>query len=132
MRRGADARKDGAMMRAEARPREVVSFGPFSLVEGQRLLTRNGAPVELGARALDILLTLLSSPNEVVGKKELLARVWPDVIVEESSLRYHIAALRRVLGDGKDGVRYIATMAGRGYCFVAQVSRASDPSAVVT
>lgn len=103
-------------------------FGPFSLVESERFLTKEGVPVELGARALDILIVLLSRANEIVDKKELLARVWPNVFVEEGSLRYHIASLRRALGDRKDGARYIATMAGRGYCFVAPVSRSSDQS----
>ena len=83
--------------------------------------------MELGARALDILIALTSTPNEVVSKKDLMARVWPDVTVEEGSLRFHMASLRKALGDGKDGARYITTLAGRGYCFVAPVSRASDP-----
>ena len=106
-----------------APPREVISFGPFRLVTSERLLTREGAPVELGARALDILIALVSCPNEVVSKKDLLAQVWPDVTVEESSLRFHIASLRKALGDGKSGARYITTLAGRGYCFVAPISR---------
>src|SRR5262249_12331828 len=54
-----------------------------------------------------------------------LARVWPDVTVEEGSLRFHMASLRKALGDGKDGARYITTLAGRGYCFVAPVLRAT-------
>jgi predicted ATPase/DNA-binding winged helix-turn-helix (wHTH) protein len=103
--------------------RDLVSFGPFRLSTGERLLIRDGAPVELGGRALDILIALVSASNEVVSKKDLLSRVWPDVTVEESSLRFHIAGLRKTLGDGKDGARYIATLAGRGYCFVAPVSR---------
>jgi len=106
--------------------RDVVSFGPFSLVASERLLTKDGVPIELGARSLDILIALLSCPNEVFNKRDLLARVWPDVTVEESSLRFHIAGLRKALGDGKDGARYITTLAGRGYCFVAPVSRSSD------
>ena len=106
--------------------REIVSFGPFSLVASERLLTKEGAPVELGARALDILIALVSTPNEVVSKRDLLSRVWPDVTVEESSLRFQVAGLRKALGDGKDGARYITTLAGRGYCFVAPVSRSSD------
>lgn len=81
--------------------------------------------MELGARALDILIVLLSTPNEVVSKKDLMSRVWPDVTVEEGSLRFHMASLRKALGDGKGGARYITTLAGRGYCFVAPVSRAS-------
>jgi predicted ATPase/DNA-binding winged helix-turn-helix (wHTH) protein len=77
----------------------------------------------LGSRALDILIVLISAPNEVVSKKDLMSRVWPDVIVEEGSLRFHMASLRKALGDGKDGARYITTIPGRGYCFVAPVLR---------
>ena len=75
----------------------------------------------------DILIALISTPNEVVSKKDLMSRVWPDVTVEEGSLRFHMASLRKALGDGKDGARYITTLAGRGYCFVAPVSQASRP-----
>jgi predicted ATPase/DNA-binding winged helix-turn-helix (wHTH) protein len=82
--------------------------------------------VELGARALDTLVVLVSSPNEVMSKRDLLARVWPDTIVDEGSLRFHIASLRKVLGDGDEGSRYIATVAGRGYCFVAPISRSNE------
>src|SRR5262245_13463094 len=107
------------MMTPAAQSRDVVSFGPFSLVASERLLTKACAPVELGARALDILIALVSRPNEAISKKDLLAQVWPDVTVEESSLRFHIAGLRKALGDGQNGARYITTLAGRGYCFVA-------------
>jgi predicted ATPase len=79
--------------------------------------------VELGARTLDLLIALVSRPNEAIGKSELLALVWPDVIVTEGSLRFHVASLRKVLGDGEDGRRYITTLSGRGYCFVAAISR---------
>jgi len=94
-------------------------------------LTEDGVPVVLGARTLDTLIALASRPNEVVGKRELMAEVWPDVTVEEGSLRFHIAGLRKALGDGKDGARYIATLAGRGYCFVAPVTRSGNAAAVV-
>lgn len=104
----------------------MISFGPFSLVVSERLLMKDGVPVELGARTLDTLIALVSRPNEVIGKRELMAEVWPDVIVEEGSLRFHIAGLRKAMGDGRDGARYIATLAGRGYCFVAPVSRSAD------
>ena len=110
-------------MTPTAQARDAISFGPFSLIAGERLLTRDGAPVELGARALDVLITLVSRPNEVVSKKDLLDRVWPDVTVEESSLRFALAGLRKALGDGQDGARYITTLAGRGYCFVASLAQ---------
>ena len=87
---------------------DVLSFGPFRLVASERLLTKDGVPVELGARTLDLLIALVSRPNEIVSKKDLLARIWPDVTVEEGSLRFHIAALRKALGDGQGGARYIS------------------------
>ncbi len=87
--------------------------------------------MELSARALDILIALLSRPNEVVSKNDLLARVWPDATVEEGSLRFHIVNLRKALGDGKDGARYITTLTGRGYCFVAPISRSSDQDQIL-
>jgi predicted ATPase/DNA-binding winged helix-turn-helix (wHTH) protein len=117
-------------MDAATQARDVISFGPFSLIASERLLTKGGAPIELGARALDILITLASSPNEAVSKRDLMARVWPDVTVEEGSLRFHMTSLRKALGDGKDGARYITTLAGRGYCFVAPISRPKEPAVV--
>ena len=113
------------------RPREGFSFGPYNLLVRERLLTKDGVPVELGARALDILIALISQPNEPIGKSQLIAKVWPDVTVEESSLRFHIAGLRKALGDGQDGARYITTLAGRGYCFVSPVTHLSDANPVV-
>src|SRR3954468_21932023 len=111
------------MATTAAQTDDGLSSGPFRLIASERLLARGGVPVELGARAFDILMVLISKPNEVVDKKDLMSRVWPDVTVEEGSLRFHMASLRKALGDGKDGARYIATLAGRGYCFVAPVSQ---------
>jgi predicted ATPase/DNA-binding winged helix-turn-helix (wHTH) protein len=98
-------------------------FGPFHLIASERLLMRGTEAVALGGRAFDVLIALIERAGEVVGHRELFKRVWPDVIVEESSLRVHIAGLRRALGDGRDGARYIANAPGRGYCFVAAVQR---------
>ncbi|WP_407160186.1 ATP-binding protein [Bradyrhizobium sp. STM 3557] len=80
-------------------------------------------PQRIGSRALDILIALVEHAGTVVSKAELIARVWPRVTVDESALRAHIKGLRRVLGDGQDGARYITNVAGRGYCFVAPVAR---------
>jgi predicted ATPase/DNA-binding winged helix-turn-helix (wHTH) protein len=114
---------------------DVLTFGPFTLKPRERLLLRGAETVDMSARAFDILATLATSPNEAVGKKELLARVWPDMTVGEGSLRFHMANLRKALDDGRDGARYIATLPGRGYCFVATVARglrgtvrSSDPA----
>jgi DNA-binding winged helix-turn-helix (wHTH) protein len=57
----------------------------------------------------------------------LMSRVWPNVTIEEDNLRVHMAGLRKALGDGRDGARFIVTLAGRGYCFVAPVSRTNSP-----
>jgi predicted ATPase/DNA-binding winged helix-turn-helix (wHTH) protein len=102
---------------------EIISFGPFNLVVSERLLTRDGVPIALSARALDILIILLSQPNEVITKEQLLERVWPNITVEEGNLRYHIAGLRKAIGDGKSGVRYIETLPGQGYSFIGPVLR---------
>jgi predicted ATPase/DNA-binding winged helix-turn-helix (wHTH) protein len=106
---------------------EVVAFGPFRLYAARRLLEKSGSPLHLGARALDILIVLVERAGEVVSKKTLLARVWPDVTVDVGSLRFHMATLRRALGDGQLGARYVSTLSGRGYCFVAPVSRLNGP-----
>ncbi|MCP3401700.1 winged helix-turn-helix domain-containing protein [Bradyrhizobium sp. CCGB20] len=108
---------------------DAVSFGPFSL--RSRLLERNGAPVKLGSRAMDILRLLLSRAGEVVPKNEILAYAWSGLAVEEISLRVHVAELRKVLGDGKDGARYITNVPSRGYCFVAPVQRGERNAAPV-
>lgn len=114
------------MVIASSATRERLSFGPFKLLVGERLLIKADEPVELGARALDLLIVLASSPSEVISKKDLMSRVWPGVLVEEGNLRVHMSDLRKALGDGRDGVRYITTLPGRGYCFVAPVFRGGD------
>jgi predicted ATPase/DNA-binding winged helix-turn-helix (wHTH) protein len=109
--------------------RELLSFGPFSLSASERLLTRDGVAINLSSRALDLLIRLVAHPNEPMGKRELLAEIWPDQTVGEASLRFHMANLRKALGDGQGGARYITTLSGRGYCFVAPVSRATPETA---
>src|SRR5947209_16335746 len=99
----------------------AISFGPFRLLPTQRLLLEGDQPVRLGSRAFDILATLLERASEVVGKEELIARAWPKTFVEDANLKIQISALRRALGDGQGGNRYIATIPGRGYNFVGPV-----------
>ncbi|USW03102.1 winged helix-turn-helix domain-containing protein [Pseudomonas pergaminensis] len=103
------------------------AFGPFRVVPGKRLLTKDGAALDIGGRALDLLIALLERPGRVVSKRELISLVWPDIIVEEGSLRFHMTGLRRILGDGEDGARYINTQVGVGYAFVAPMERAARP-----
>ncbi|MDY0746352.1 winged helix-turn-helix domain-containing protein [Paucibacter sp. R3-3] len=104
----------------------AFGFGPFSLYVSQKLLLAGGQPVRLGSRAFDLLVSLIERAGEVVTKDELAAIVWPRTIVEESSLRVHVAALRKALGDGQGGTRYIVNKPGRGYSFVAPVRRLSS------
>jgi len=99
----------------------AISFGPFRLLPAQQLLLEGEAPVRLGSRALDILAALVENPAELVSKNDLIARVWPDTFIDENTLRVHIAGLRRALGDGQPGRRYLANVPGRGYRFVAPV-----------
>jgi predicted ATPase/DNA-binding winged helix-turn-helix (wHTH) protein len=116
----------------------IISFGPFRLFPKSRLLEKDGAPVHVGGRALDILIFLAERAGEVVDKRELVKRVWADVNVDEGSLRFHITALRKVLGDkglgdkglgdGGGGARYVVNVPGRGYCFAAPLVRGA-PSA---
>ncbi len=111
----------------------IVSFGPFRLSAAERSLLRDEEPVAIGGRALDILVDLVEHAGEVLSRKQLIERVWPDVIVEEASLRVHLFNLRKALGDGKDGARYITNIPGRGYSFVAPVKRSArrQPAAPV-
>ena len=90
----------------------AISFGPFRLVAAQRLLLEGDKPVRLGSRAFDILAALVERAGEVVGKEELIARAWPQTFVEEANLKIQISALRRALGDGQGGHRYVATVPG--------------------
>src|SRR5712691_2921241 len=106
-----------------------ISFGAFRLLSQQRLLLEGDKPVRLGSRALDLLSALVERPGELVGKDELMARAWRDTFVEEGNLKFQIGALRRALGDGRGGRRYIATSPGQGYRFVAPVSVAQAPAA---
>jgi predicted ATPase/DNA-binding winged helix-turn-helix (wHTH) protein len=99
----------------------AVSFGPFRLLATQRLLLEGDTPVRLGSRAFDILAVLVERAGEVVGKEELIARAWPQTVVEESNLKVQVSALRRALGDGQGDHRYIISVPGRGYNFVAAV-----------
>jgi predicted ATPase/DNA-binding winged helix-turn-helix (wHTH) protein len=100
-------------------------FGPFQLLPAARRLLRNGVTLRLGAHALDILVALVESAGEAVGKDKLIAHAWPDASADDTALRAHVAALRRVLGDNGDDVRYITSIPSRGYCFTAVVHRGS-------
>ena len=107
------------------------TFGPFRFHPARHLLLEGETLVRLGSRALEILAALVERPGELVTKDELTARVWPNTIVEESNLKVNVAALRRALGEGRPGRRYIATVSGRGYRFVAPVELSEPGSSPV-
>jgi len=98
-----------------------LKFGPFEVSIGERLLRREGMVLPLGGRALDLLIYLAERRGEVISKRELMDQVWRDVTVEEGSIRVHVSAIRKALGDGQFGNRYIANIRGRGYAFVGAV-----------
>ena len=107
---------------------DTISFGPFRLIPSLGLLLEGNTALHVGNRALTILQILVERAGKVVDKRELVHLVWPDTFVEEANIRVHVAALRRALGDGQNGARYIVNIPGRGYSFTAAVSILSEPT----
>jgi DNA-binding winged helix-turn-helix (wHTH) protein len=100
-----------------------ITFGGFRLLLPQRLLLQGNRRVRLGSRALETLVVLLEEPGALISKRRLMQRIWPGMVVAEGTLRVHVAALRKALGDGHFGIRYIENITGHGYRFVAPVTR---------
>src|SRR6516162_5908422 len=96
----------------------IIEFGHFSILPHRRQLLVEGRPIRLGGRAFDLLMALLEAPGAVVGKDELLSRIWPGRIVKENRLQSEIWALRKALGSDRD---LIQTVAGRGYQFTGEI-----------
>jgi DNA-binding winged helix-turn-helix (wHTH) protein len=101
--------------------KDLYEFGPFRLDTAQRLLLRDDQPIPLQPKAFETLLVLVRNGEKVVLKDDLLNAVWADTFVEESNLTQNIFVLRKALGDGDGGRRYIVTVPGRGYRFVEKV-----------
>jgi DNA-binding winged helix-turn-helix (wHTH) protein len=110
----------------------ILTFGPYRLNAAERLLEKDGSAIHLGSRALDLLAALVENAGAVLSKRDLMERVWRGAAVEDVGLRVHISNLRKALGDGKDDARYIVSVAGRGYSFVAPLvqSQSNAPSTV--
>src|SRR5262249_27347342 len=108
-----------------------ISFGSFRLFPARQLLLDADKPVRLGSRSLEILIALVEQRGDLISTKDLIARTWPNTFVEEGSLRVHVAALRKALGDGQAGKRYVVNIPGRGYRFVAPVSILRGPEATL-
>src|SRR6266446_2086769 len=117
----ATTRDNSSMVRdwsSRAAAEATLEFGRFRVLLRQRKLIADGVPIELGTRALDLLLVLLETDGSLVTKDELMSRVWPGIVVAEENLKVQIAALRKALGEGRD---FIRTEFGRGYRFTAAV-----------
>lgn len=111
-------------------PQRFFEFDNFLLDAQQRMLLRDGEPVDLTPKVFDVLFELVQSGGRVVEKKELMDKIWPDSFVEEANLTQHVSILRKKLGQGAEQ-RYILTVPGRGYRFVAQ-TQSWDDDAIVT
>jgi predicted ATPase/DNA-binding winged helix-turn-helix (wHTH) protein len=107
----------------------AFAFGPFRLDVVRRELTVHGVAVMMGQRAFDVLLALVARHGQLVTKDELMAEVWPGIVVEENNIQVHVSALRKALGSAGDGERYLLTVAGRGYRFVAPVESIAHAAA---
>ncbi|WP_077044827.1 winged helix-turn-helix domain-containing protein [Pseudomonas sp. KK4] len=99
----------------------AITFCQFQLFPSQRLLLRNGEHVELGSRALDVLIALVAHAGEVITTRDLVQMVWKGVVVDESCIRVHISALRKALSCPETDTSYVVNIPGRGYSFVAPV-----------
>ena len=109
-------------MDANSDPQLVIEFARFRVSPRRRELSVAGKPIELRGRAFDVLLALIEAHGKVLSKDQLMARVWPDRVVEENNLQVQIATLRKVLADDRELVR---TVAGRGYQFTGELRMAS-------
>src|SRR6185369_4854678 len=103
-------------------------FGPFRLDVRERLLLRDGEPVPLSPKTFNVLAVLVRQHGSLVEKDQLLSEVWPDTIVEESSLSQKVYQLRRILEESPGEDKYIQTVPRHGYRFIADVREITSPS----
>src|SRR6185437_7498028 len=123
----------GSHPRLDSMDRNESGVGRFRLDLVRRELLRDGVPVQLGSRAFDLLCVLAAANGKVVGKDELMTRVWPGVVVEENNIQVHVSALRKALDDGKGGETYLMTVPGRGYRLVGlTAARSADAREVLS
>jgi DNA-binding winged helix-turn-helix (wHTH) protein len=108
---------------------EVIRFGPFVLDPRARLLVRDGEPVHLTTKALDLLLMLASRRPHAIGKKELHQQLWPDTFVSDVSLTTLVFEVRTALGESARKPRFLRTVHGFGYAFQVEAASGTDRSA---
>ena len=109
-------------------PQEIFEFEGFALDPGERTLSRAGVMLPLTPKVFDTLAYMVRNPGRMLSKDELLKEIWPDTFVEEVNLAVNISTLRKILGEEPQDRRFIVTVPGSGYRFVATVSRKSNSS----
>lgn len=107
---------------------DIIAFGSFQLNRTQRCLVKGNTPISLGSRAMEILLALTEKAGAILSNRELLRRVWPNIVVEDGTIRVHVAQLRKVLRDAEPESDYVHNVTGRGYRFVAPITPQRRPS----
>src|SRR5215469_942209 len=106
--------------------KEIYEFGPFLLDPAEHMLSCEGHPVSLTPKAFETLVCLVRNQGRMLTKDELLKQIWPDTFVEEVNLAVNISTVRKALGENPQDCRFIATIPGRGYRFVAEVRKIAD------
>lgn len=109
-----------------AASRQSYKFGPYLLDPAERVFLRDGEPVSLTPKCFDLLVILVENSGHLLGKEELIERLWPGQFVEESNLSFNISSLRKTLGEGQNGRRFIETVPKKGFRFVAPVEERRD------
>jgi DNA-binding winged helix-turn-helix (wHTH) protein/TolB-like protein len=105
--------------------KQIFEFGPYRLDAAEHQLLRTGRSVQLPPKAFELLRLLVQRSGHLLEKQELMETLWPDSFVEEANLTQHVWTLRKILGDGENGLRYIETVPKRGYRFTAPVREVS-------
>jgi len=112
--------------------KDLFEFGPFQICPSERLLTKGSEGIPLTPKAFETLLLLVENAGHALDKDEMLRRLWPDSFVEEATLAKNVSTLRKALGEGENGARYIETIPKFGYRFVAEVRRVAGPERAAT
>ena len=118
-------------MRENGEPKQNISFAEFELDTAHRRLLREGEPLSLYAKTFDLLVYLLEHNGQVVTKDQILTAVWEGQFVEEANLSVQISALRKVLGEKVDMPRFLVTVPGKGYKFVADLRSSDEENEIV-
>ena len=114
------------MLSARPTPVRFYDFDGFRIDTKRHLLMRGGEPIAIKPKALDLLLLLVRHPGRLLGKEELMNRLWPDTVVEEANLTQNVFVVRKALGEAPGEQRFIATVARQGYRFVGNVREVTE------